>query len=115
MLPLSSANNWQPTVLFCGGMKPERYDWNQNEWQIINTPTSSSCVTIDPVDPNPTWSDTDDLPENRGMGNLILLPNGKVLVLNGVGMGSAGYGWDSWALNQSVSTGLTFWLDLVLS
>lgn len=82
---------------------PDSRSWNQNLWQIITTDTSSSCVSINPQDANPAWVDLDDLPENRGMGNMILLPNGKILILNGVGKGSAGYGWDAWALNQSVS------------
>jgi len=31
------------------------------------------------------------------MGNLILLPDKRVLMLNGAGKGSEGYGWDAFA------------------
>lgn len=68
----------------------------------------------------PTWADDDDLPENRGcvprflvwlrtpdlrrMGNFIILPDERLFLTSGVGMGSAGYGYDSWAINQSYAT-----------
>ena len=35
------------------------------------------------------------------MGNFILLPDERLFLSNGVSKGSAGYGWDSWAINQS--------------
>lgn len=101
MLPLNLANNYTPTLLFCGGMDPERDDWNNKLWAIADTNTSSSCVSINPMDENPTWVDDDDLPQNRGMGNFLILPDERLFLVNGVGKGSAGYGYDSWAINQS--------------
>lgn len=47
------------------------------------------------MDASPTWADDDSLPENRGMGNFIILPDERLFLANGVGAGSAGYGWDS--------------------
>ena len=35
------------------------------------------------------------------MGNLILLPDGKILMLNGAQTGTAGYGTQDWTLNES--------------
>ncbi|KAK4701875.1 hypothetical protein P7C70_g4353, partial [Phenoliferia sp. Uapishka_3] len=101
MLPLTVANNYEPTILFCGGMNPERDDWNPNIWPIAETNTSNSCVSINPMDANPTWVDDDDLPQNRGMGNFVILPDERLFLSNGVAKGSAGYGWQSWAINQS--------------
>jgi hypothetical protein len=101
MLPLTVDNNWTPTILFCGGMNPVRDDWDNTKWAVAETNTSSSCVSINPMSKKPVWVDDDDLPENRGMGNLILLPDQRLFLVNGVGKGSAGYGWDSWAINQS--------------
>ena len=48
-----------------------------------------------------TWEDDDPLPEGRVMGNAILLPDGKVLVVNGANTGVAGYGNDSWVVDDS--------------
>lgn len=47
-------------------------------------------MRIDPLDSNPTWDDDDDLPEPRGMGSFIILPDGRLWLGNGVGRGSAG-------------------------
>jgi len=66
-------------------------------------PADDSCVRITPDTTN-TFEDDDDLPEGRVMGNFILLPNGKVFLVNGVGQGTAGYGNDSWAIGQSYAT-----------
>ncbi|SGY97902.1 BQ5605_C035g11431 [Microbotryum silenes-dioicae] len=102
MLPLTLAKNYTVTLLFCGGMTPERDDWDTTKWNIAATNTSSSCVYINPEDgSSATWKNDDDLPENRGMGNFIILPDERLLLLNGVAKGSAGYGWTDWAVNQS--------------
>jgi hypothetical protein len=91
--------------------------WDGTKWAIANSPTSSSCVSINPMEAKPSWSDDDDLAENRvsltaisreagtddgsqGMGNFIILPDQRLFLSNGVSMGSAGYGYDSWAVNQ---------------
>ena len=101
MLPLTSANDWIPTLLFCGGMDPVRDDWDTFKWKVVDTNTSSSCVSINPTEDNPQWVDDDDLPENRGMGNFIILPDTRLFLVNGVSKGSAGYGSAAWAINQS--------------
>ncbi|KAK4703171.1 hypothetical protein P7C70_g3046, partial [Phenoliferia sp. Uapishka_3] len=101
MLPLTIENNFEPTLLFCGGMDPVRDDWDNKKWDIVNTDTSNSCVSINPQDSSPKWIDDDDLAENRGMGNFVILPDQRLFLSNGVAKGSAGYGWDSWAVNQS--------------
>ncbi|GAA5927266.1 hypothetical protein JCM3775_002499 [Rhodotorula graminis] len=97
MLPMVPHNNYVQTIIFAGGMTPERDDWNQNEWNIVDTPTSTSLVAISPLEDSPTYADLDDLPEPRSMGNLIVLPDKRVLLLNGAGKGSEGYGWDAFA------------------
>lgn len=61
------------------------FRWNTN-WDIAAAPASTSCVTLSP-DLSPSYVDDDPLPEGRTMGNLILLPNGKILLLNGAGCG----------------------------
>ncbi|PCH36106.1 copper radical oxidase [Wolfiporia cocos MD-104 SS10] len=113
MLPLTPANNWTATILFCGGSNIQSDQWDTN-WDIAQYPASNSCVSITP-DVSTTYVEEDPLPELRSMGNLILLPNGKILCLNGAGTGdvslksfqrphlsgTAGYGNNSWAIGQS--------------
>lgn len=42
---------------------------------------------ISPDDPSPQYMEMDALPEGRTMGNLILLPDGRVFCLNGAKTG----------------------------
>ncbi|KAJ6521956.1 glyoxal oxidase [Mycena vulgaris] len=97
MLPLTPANNWTATVLFCGGSDND--DWTTG-WNIAAFPASKSCVRITP-DVAKTYTRDDPLPEGRSMGNLVFLPDGRVLCLNGAGTGTAGYGNESWAIGMS--------------
>ena len=52
-------------------------------------------------DRSASYFEDDPLPEGRSMGNLILLPNAKILMLNGANTGTAGYGTENWAVNES--------------
>ncbi|EPT04572.1 hypothetical protein FOMPIDRAFT_281602 [Fomitopsis schrenkii] len=99
MLPLTPANNYTATILFCGGSNIQPDGWGTN-WDIAQYPASDSCVTITP-DVSTKYVEDDPLPEVRSMGNLIFLPNGKILCLNGAGTGVAGYGNTTWAIGQS--------------
>lgn len=60
---------------------------------VLDVPASASCVRISP-DIDNTFHDDDDLPDGRTMGNFILLPTGKIFLVNGVNQGVAGYGND---------------------
>lgn len=108
MLPLTVRNNYEATILFCGGMDPVRDDWDNKLWDVVNTDTSNSCVSIAPDSASPNYVDEDPLPENRGMGNFIQLPDERLFLVNGVSKGSAGYGYDTWAVNQSYAKNPVF-------
>jgi hypothetical protein len=81
LLPLSSANNYAPDVVICGG----------GPYQDITAPTDASCGRMQPLSANPTW-ELDAMPEGRVMveGNLLL--DGTVLWLNGANRGGQGFG-----------------------
>lgn len=81
LLPLSSANNWNPDILVCGG----------GAYQDITSPTEPSCGRINPLSAAPTW-EMDSMPEGRGMVEGTLLPDGTVLWLNGGSQGAQGFG-----------------------
>ncbi|KAF8893528.1 copper radical oxidase [Infundibulicybe gibba] len=100
MLPLTPANNWTATILFCGGSNVATEQWTSPDFIVPNTPASASCVQITP-DVSKSYVKDDPLPEGRSMANLIFLPDGKILCLNGARMGTAGYGNNSWAIGQS--------------
>ena len=97
MLPLTPANNYLPTMLLCGGSDMPDYSWGNYSFPFIDTwnyPASKDCqrITPEPTDGStPQYVQDDDMLEGRTMGQFIILPNGKLLVVNGGLNGTAGY------------------------
>ncbi|KAH6880986.1 copper radical oxidase [Coprinopsis sp. MPI-PUGE-AT-0042] len=85
MLPLTPANNYTATIL-----------WIDPGFIAVQQPPSASCVTITPAT-SANYTQDDPLPEARSMLNLVQLPDGSILGLNG----TAGYGNTTWAIGQS--------------
>lgn len=104
MMPLTPANNWTATIMFCGGANvatnqsvnivsfPHKsgphlfFRWVDPNWIITTTLTSPSCVKITP-DFSTSYVEDDPLPEGRSMGSLVFLPNGKIICINGAALG----------------------------
>jgi hypothetical protein len=97
--PQTPANNWTTTIIFCGGTNLQADQWT-TDWPIVNYAASTSCVTISP-DIDLTWYQDDPLDSGRSMGNMINLPDGRILYLNGAATGTAGYGNVTWGVGQS--------------
>ncbi|KAG6853602.1 hypothetical protein C0991_002925 [Blastosporella zonata] len=97
MLPLTPQNNYTPTILFCGGSDMPDYAWGNYHNPNIDTwkyPASQDCqrLTPEPLDgSDPEYEADDDMLEGRTMGQFVLLPDGKMLVINGGLNGTAGY------------------------
>ncbi|KZP11662.1 copper radical oxidase [Athelia psychrophila] len=97
MLPLTPANNYTPTVLFCGGSNMSADDYGNYSYPAINTweyPASNDCqrITPEPTDGSTAkYTQDDDMLQGRTMGQFITLPDGKMLVINGGANGTAGY------------------------
>ena len=81
LLPLTSANQWNPDVVICGG----------GAYQDINSPTEPSCGRIQPLATGAKW-EMDSMPEGRGMVEGTLLPDGTVVWVNGANSGAQGFG-----------------------
>ncbi|KAF7363575.1 putative copper radical oxidase variant A [Mycena sanguinolenta] len=106
MLPLTPANNYTQTILFCGGSDMPDAAWGNYSFPAINTwdyPASADCqrITPEPTDGSqPAYVQDDDiLGGGRTMGQFIILPTGKLLMINGGANGTAGY---------ATATGQTF-------
>lgn len=97
MLPLTPKNNYNPTILFCGGSDMPEDAYGSYAHPVINTweyPASKDCqrITPEPTDGTaPVYEQDDDMPDGRTMGQFITLPDGKLLVINGGAKGTAGY------------------------
>lgn len=97
MLPLTPANNYAPTILFCGGSNMSADSYGNYSFPEIDTwdyPASNDCqrITPEPADGSaPVYVQDDDMLEGRTMGQFIILPDGKLLCVNGGLNGTAGY------------------------
>ena len=97
MLPLTPGNDYTPTILFCGGSNMSEYSYGNYTFPYIDTwnyPASKDCRRITPEPQNgssPVYIADDDMPEGRTMGQFIILPTGKLLVVNGGLNGTAGF------------------------
>ena len=97
MLPLTPANNYTPTIIFCGGSDMPDEAWGNYSYPWINTwdyPASNDChrITPEPQDGStPVYVKDDDMLEGRTMGQFIILPTGQLFVVNGGLNGTAGY------------------------
>lgn len=81
MMPLTSANQWNPDVIICGG----------GPYQDITAPGDPSCARMKPLDANPSW-EMDSMPEGRGMVEGTLLADGTIAWVNGAQEGAQGFG-----------------------
>ena len=100
MLPLTPANNYTPTILFCGGSTASDEQWGNYTAPNINMyqhSANTECHSITPEKSDGSAADNvdyvheEDLPEGRSMGQFIILPNGKLWFGNGIATGTAGY------------------------
>ncbi|KAJ3250245.1 hypothetical protein HK104_007486, partial [Borealophlyctis nickersoniae] len=83
LLPLSEKNGWRAEVLVCGGSeKASRFP--------RLAPTLDWCGRMAPEDTEPDW-EYERMSSGRVMPDLILLPDKKVLLLNGAHVGMAGF------------------------
>ncbi|KAJ8540938.1 hypothetical protein K7X08_001754 [Anisodus acutangulus] len=94
LLPLKNlrAQSIQAEVLVCGGTKRGSYLSAErgNFLGALNT-----CGRIIITDPNPQWT-VETMPLARTMGDMVILPNGNILIINGAAAGTAG-----WELGRS--------------
>lgn len=97
MLPMTPDNNYRQTILFCGGMSlGSAAAWGNEGGPAVSVtqrPASTNCAQITPLRSG-SWTNVDDLPEGRSMGQFINLPDGTLWFGNGVKTGVAGYTTD---------------------
>ncbi|KAL1538069.1 (methyl)glyoxal oxidase [Salvia divinorum] len=90
LLPLKSNT---AEVLVCGGAPKGSYTRAHNNSDFVEA--LDTCGRIRINDPDPQWV-METMPLARVMGDMLLLPNGNVLIINGASMGTA-----AWELGRS--------------
>ena len=91
LLPLRNLQkpNVEAEVLVCGGAPRGSY---QRTFKGEFIGALKTCARIKITDPNPNWV-VETMPGGRVMNDMVLLPNGNVLLINGAAAGTAG--WES--------------------
>ncbi|KAH6771659.1 glyoxal oxidase-related protein [Perilla frutescens var. frutescens] len=85
LLPLKNSSGAE--VLVCGGAPKGSYV-SANKRMFVEA--LDTCGRIRIQDRNPQWV-METMPGPRVMGDMVLLPNGDVLIINGAGSGTAGW------------------------
>jgi len=91
LLPLSPDNEYLPEVLVCGG---SNVDDSKPGYQISSQdPASAQCsrMILDDEHINMGWQ-VEQMPNPRVMPDAVLLPTGKIVIVNGGATGISGYG-----------------------
>ncbi|KAG0504603.1 hypothetical protein KC19_8G131600 [Ceratodon purpureus] len=88
MLPLDHANGFATVeVLVCGGAMAGAFsNGNGKTWAASRT-----CGRMDVTAADPAWA-MENMPMRRTMGDMVNLPTGDVLIINGARKGSQGWG-----------------------
>ncbi|XP_042491794.1 aldehyde oxidase GLOX-like [Macadamia integrifolia] len=89
LLPLRNlqSSSVEAEVLICGGAPWDSY---QDATSGNFTAALNTCARIRITDPNAAWT-METMPLARVMGDMTLLPNGQVLIINGARRGLAGW------------------------
>ncbi|XP_058725351.1 aldehyde oxidase GLOX1-like [Vicia villosa] len=89
LLPLKNLQSRaiEAEVLICGGAPKGSYQSAERK-QFLGA--LNTCARIKITDPEPEWV-VETMPEGRVMGDMVILPNGDVLIINGAGSGTAGW------------------------
>jgi hypothetical protein len=89
LLPLSAANRYtRADVLVCGGAPEGSF---QATYRGEFMPAEQTCGRLVITDANPNWLVV-KMPSPRVMGDMLILPTGEVLIINGASQGTAGWG-----------------------
>ncbi|PLW28344.1 hypothetical protein PCANC_12918 [Puccinia coronata f. sp. avenae] len=91
ILPLSPQNGYKPEVLICGGSDLD--DSLPTRFIKASYPATTQCarMVITKLGIRKGWQ-VEHMPQGRIMPDLIMMPDGKVLIVNGARTGVAGYG-----------------------
>lgn len=73
------------TVVVCGGAEYGAY-----LERTTDTPAHGSCGRIEATRPDSVW-EMEDMPFGRIMGDMVMLPTGEVLIVNGAQAGTQGF------------------------
>ncbi|XP_055824624.1 aldehyde oxidase GLOX-like [Solanum dulcamara] len=87
LLPLDENRPMEAEILVCGGAPRRAFGLRANGIYMI---ALSSCGRISVSDVHGRWK-METMPTPRVMSDMLILPNGDILIINGASRGTAGY------------------------
>ncbi|KAJ3027860.1 UNVERIFIED_CONTAM: hypothetical protein HDU68_002949 [Siphonaria sp. JEL0065] len=78
MMPMKESENYTAVVVVCGGNK------------LSSFMASADCLSLEPEKAGAVWQRVPDMPNARLMPCATLMPDGTILMTNGMGWGQAG-------------------------
>ncbi|KAL3747454.1 hypothetical protein ACJRO7_016271 [Eucalyptus globulus] len=75
-------------VIVCGGAKPKAYRAVEKNQTFM--PALRDCARLVVTDPNAQWK-KEAMPSRRVMGDMLILPTGDLLILNGAAKGTSAW------------------------
>ncbi|GAA5829165.1 hypothetical protein JCM11251_004147 [Rhodosporidiobolus azoricus] len=91
LLPLTVANKWTPEVIFFGGTTANLDGDPSKLSATFPASKQVSRMVLDPAGIRKGWQ-IEQMETARVMSDALLMPDGKVLLVNGAAQGVAGYG-----------------------
>jgi len=88
LLPIDENQPIEAEVLICGGSQHGAFMRATRDRVFMRA--SCTCGRLKVTDSNPAWQ-MEYMPRARVMGDMLLLPNGDVLIVNGAELGTAGW------------------------
>lgn len=89
MLPLDYSDGYHKVeIMVCGGAAPGAYTAAKKDHDYVNA--LNTCGRIVITEDDPKWS-MEEMPGPRVMNDMLVLPRGDVLILNGATRGAAGW------------------------
>ncbi|OWM77913.1 aldehyde oxidase GLOX1-like [Punica granatum] len=94
LLPLrlddkTNSKDVQAQVIICGGARPKAFRLAEKNKTYV--PALQDCGRLVVSDPNPAWM-RENMPSRRVMGDMLILPTGDLLMLNGAKKGASAWG-----------------------
>ncbi|CAN6380718.1 unnamed protein product [Urochloa humidicola] len=88
LLPLHHSSPTHAEILVCGGAPRGAYLLALRNGTFVAA--DRTCARVAPTESDPAWA-VEEMPAARVMGDMVLLPTGEVLIINGAAAGTAGW------------------------
>ncbi|CAO2837132.1 unnamed protein product [Amaranthus hypochondriacus] len=88
ILPIDENKPIKAEIMICGGSQQGAFTQAIVNRSFVHA--SHNCARLKVDEENPSWL-MEDMPQARVMGDMLILPSGDILIINGAELGTAGW------------------------